>query len=57
VVGAVVRGRTVALAGVTVGALAGLVPLSALGGLAVLAGLIGALEVRQVRHPGPPPVA
>jgi hypothetical protein len=48
-VGAVVRGRTVALAGVTLGVLAGLVPLTALGGLAVLAGLLGAFEIRQAR--------
>jgi hypothetical protein len=49
-----------ALAVVTLGVVAGLVPLSALGGLAVLAGTLGSLEVhhvQQVRRPLGQPLA
>jgi MFS superfamily sulfate permease-like transporter len=56
-VGAVLRGRTVALVALTLGVAAGLIPLTALGGLALLAGLLGTLEVRQLQHlqqMGPP---
>ena len=49
--GAVVRGRTVGLAAVTLSVLAGWLPLSALGGLAVLATLLGCFEVRHLRSP------
>lgn len=47
--GAVVRGRALGLGAVTVGVLAGWVPLSALAGLALVAGLLGAMEVQRVR--------
>jgi hypothetical protein len=48
-VGAVIRGRMAVLAGMTGAVVVGLVPLPALAGVVVLAGLLGALEVRGVR--------
>ena len=47
--GAVIRGRVAVLVGLTGAVAAGLVPLPALAGIAVLTGLLGALEVWGLR--------
>ena len=47
--GAVIRGRVAVLAGMTGAVVVGVVPLPALAGVVVLAGLLGTLEVRGVR--------